>query len=549
MDVVRDITNHMPGERSGIYAPPTENDFRDWRMIGMYFKARALDSCKLLLAKQNYVLTPVKDAVTGSTYEVIREKYPVQKGWGTFIYNRNHAKRLNIHVNHPLDDPNVLTICADMFRRLNAEWLMIGGTSKRAVAGSASADVGLTRRTIFEQWHETFSDLTRMSVSVHGFPEKIYPQPINSTDVIVSNGKTTDNQWGISQISLAFRDTLRLYGMSCSLAMYDSGYARLAGGWNPQGVFSNDSLGFGHWLYVELSGKVREQPAEYFKFIAAADHALDLTGKKISQQVNRAFGLVSPRVVRVDSLHRMLFPPANAETYRIISFDPGRRSNDTIDVRLGNWVGMFGSSKSVAAITRLDSTDGVGRELQHARGSGVRGVVSKIVEDPPPGLPSVMNFAGGEVPDSSRVGEDEGRTSEPLQVHRIPLQPVLASTYTPQLGRAGTPFRWEGFVPKNFNATIPTFEISTEAPSVNTIEGFPKFLIPIINSSYQSGQGRYIGIQMTRILVKEIARLVLQNQMSDKDVGLLAEQSEQGEYYLRIFPAAMDDKIAQNEAK
>lgn len=549
MDLIRDLSDHLPGERSGVYAVPTETDFHDWRAIEILFKYRSLDSCKILLARQNYLLTQVRDVYTGSTFDVIRERPPLRKGWGTFIYNRNHAKRLNIHVNHPVDDPSVLTIAAEMFRRLNAEWMLIGGTSKHAVAGSAAADMGLTRRTIFEQWHEMLSDLTHMSISIHGFPEKVYPQPISSTDIIVSNGKTSDNQWGISQISLAFRDTLRHYGLSCSLAMYDSGYARLAGGWNPQGVFSNDSVGFGHWLYMELSGRLREQPVEYHRLIAAADHALELTGKKISQQVNRAFGLVSPRVVRVDSLHRISFPPANAELYRIISFNPGRRSNDTIDVRMGNWVDVFGSHRSSASVSRLDTADGLGHELQRSRRNTDGAVINRIVEDPPVSIHSVVNFAGGEVPDSSRAGEDEGRTNEPLQVHRIPLQPVLASTYSPQAPPAGTPFRWDGFVPRGFNTSIPTFEISTERSNASAMEGFPKFLIPIINSSYQAGQDRFIGVQMTRILVTEIARLVHENQMRGKDVGLLAEQSEQGGYYLRIFPTGAGDKLAQLDAK
>ena len=35
------------------------------------------------------------------------------------------------------------------------------------------------------------------------------------------------------------------------------------------------------------------------RFIAATDRALALTGKRVSQQLNRDFGLVSPRVMRV----------------------------------------------------------------------------------------------------------------------------------------------------------------------------------------------------------------------------------------------------------
>ena len=46
---------------------------------------------------------------------------------------------------------------------------------------------------------------------------------------------------------------------------------------------------------------------------------------------------------------------------------------------------------------------------------------------------------------------------------------------------------------------------------------------------------KFVGIQMTQVLVTEIARLVNENKASDKDIGLLAEQSEKGDYYLRLF--------------
>ena len=71
----------------------------------------------------------------------------------------------------------------------------------------------------------------------------------------------------------------------------------------------------------------------------------------------------------------------------------------------------------------------------------------------------------------------------------------------------------------------------------NELSGLPNFLIPIINSSYQTGKSRFIGVQMTEMLVTEIARLVNEHKVSDKDVGLIAEQMSDGDYYLRIFPS------------
>ena len=71
-------------------------------------------------------------------------------------------------------------------------------------------------------------------------------------------------------------------------------------------------------------------------------------------------------------------------------------------------------------------------------------------------------------------------------------------------------------------------------------ESLPNFLIPLVNKSYHGSQTGFIGIQMTTILVQEIARLVTEHQESVNDIGLLAEQSESGDYYLRIFPNKPD---------
>ena len=63
------------------------------------------------------------------------------------------------------------------------------------------------KNTVFQRWHELLTDLTHITLSLHGFQARSYHLPIKTTDLIVSNGKTSDEQWGISQVSLAFRDS------------------------------------------------------------------------------------------------------------------------------------------------------------------------------------------------------------------------------------------------------------------------------------------------------------------------------------------------------
>jgi len=536
---IQETYSRMPSANSGIYIMPEENDFIEWNRILRLFRGHSYDSCKQSLMKYNYELIQIKDVLNDNVYDILREKYPVRYGWGTYIFNRNFKKRLHIHVNHPVDDPNAINIGADMFRQLRGEWLMIGGASRKAIPGKLNADAGRMKQSIFEYWHEMLSNLSYVAISIHSYDESQFQFPINSTDLIISNGCTSDQQWGISQLSMAFRDTMRYFGYNCGLAMYDSGFARLSGGWNTQGVFSNDSVGFGHWIYVELSKKIREKPWEYGKLISALDHALDLTGKKISQQVNRGFGLVSPRVVRVDSLRRLFFPPANVETYRIISFDSRNRKNDTIDVRMGNWMNTINSKKAVTAVTVLDTNSKDMASMFRQRNGTT--VVSKIMESPKHS-PSMIKFKIGKDRDSVSSDDDDEYLGEPLQVHRIPLQPILKQSFASRSSSDVATFKWEGIVSGWFAPSIPTFELGANQMNIDE-KIFPRFLIPLVSNSYKNGRGKFLGVQMTNVLVNEIARLVSEYQVFDKDIGLLAEQSEAGDFYLRIFPGTAKESV------
>lgn len=534
----------MPGPASGGYAVPTDAELRDWGLILGQFQARSLDSCRALLAKYGYELTSIHDGLTGSTYDVIRERPPVRRGWGTYVYNRNFKKRLYIHVNHPVDDGNAAIVGAELFRRLGAQWMLVAGTTKNAVPDNV-ADVAKSRRSVFQRWHELLADLTHVTLSLHGYHSPQFDEPIASSDVVISNGRTSDDQWGVSQISLSFRDSLSLSGFRCSLAMYDSGCARLAGGGSPQGLFSNDSTGFGHWINLELSERVRFAPAQYLKFIAATDRALALTGKKVSQQVNRDFGLVSPRVVRIDSLGRMRFPPTHADSYKIVSFQASQDQKDSAHVVFGGWLN-FGDG---LAATRLivDSVSGdFARAFRSARRKSAT-QVSRLVEGAGSAFPPESRLANAVFADSD--AEDDAPVREPIQVHRIPLQAVLVSTmmnetYAP----ASTSFKWEGSVSDRFIPGLRSFQMASgHAQSEQELRGIPSFLIPLIRSSYDADAKRFVGVQMTSILVNEIARLVNEHNVDVDGVRLCAEQSDNGDYFLRIFPVAQaGSAIVQN---
>jgi hypothetical protein len=467
-------------------------------------------------------------------------------GWGTLIHNRGYRKRLNIHINHPVEDGNVAIIGAELFRRTGARWLLIGGSSKRALKPGLKADLAGAKISVFQKWHEELSDLTSIAISLHGYNPNAYPFPLNASEIVISNGRTSDDQWGISQISLTLRDSLRSGGYGAALAMLDSGFARLAGGRNPQGIFSNDSTGFGHWLNCELSSKVRYNEREYLKFIGLADRALDLTGRPVSQQINNAFGLVSPRVLRIDANKKLLFPPAENEKYRIISFSPGETKNDTIDLLFGDWVGGGAGNGSIARIMEYDTSNGSIHGQSGRRGQHHGNTLTTVVSNSPRNRASGIRSVGHEPRDSSLAGEDDVNAREPIQVHRIPLQPVLAATVSPGYLPVATPFEWGGIIPEGFSPQLLTYATSPSPVTRADMSGLSKFLIPLLKNSYQPGKQHFVGVDMTDMLVSEIARLVSEYEVEGREIGLMAEQSETGDYYLRLFPEIAESSMRSN---
>lgn len=527
------IVDEMPGSNTGNFIVPADSDLEEWGRILSLYRLYAFDSCQILLAKYDYVLSHLKDELTGDNYDMFSEKNPIQRGWGTFVINRNFRKRLFVHVNHPLDDGNAPVIGTEFFRRMHGRALLIAGTSKNANEDPAESDVARSPRTVFQRWHEMLSDPSYVSISVHGFTSSKFDEPIRSTDVVISNGRTSDEQWGISQLSLSFRDSLRGAGFTCGLAMYDSGYARLAGGWNPQGVFSNDSIGFGRWLNLELSQSVRFDPSRYKLLISATDKVLSIASRKTSQQANQAFGLVSPRVVHLDSERSMFFPPRDAD-YRIIAFNSRKHSRDSLTIRFGNWLDLS-ASESGSSVTRIDSaTNSLSDLMKHVDGAGGQSTIATLENDPPSGLMSALQAQSARNR-ASGSGSDDNVVAEPIQVHRIPIKPVVGSLGV-EPSRVASAYRWAGSVDKNYSASRLLFAFAKSTSMEH--EGIPSFLIPLLSSTYQSGTRDLIGIEMSQMLINEIARLASEHRIEVNNIGLLAEQSESGEYFLRIFPGS-----------
>jgi hypothetical protein len=533
---------------TGVYRVPTATELDEWTAIVKLFRAGDTDSCEQLLARFGYTLTNVADKLTGTTFEIISEVRPIRRGWGTLVFNRRGTRQLVIHVSHPLEDGNIPVVGTELFRRTGAKWLLIAGSSKLAGGKSGDADPARSPLSVFQRWHELISDPGQVSLSLHGYNPDYYRFPISASDIVISNGRTTDDQWGISRLSMVLRDTLRAAGLHTALAMMDSGFARLAAGNNPQGVYSNDHLGFGRWMNVELASAVRYHPQQYLKFITAASKVLTMDDRTAAARSDEVFSLVSPRVVKIDRANRMLFPPPKHEKYRIVSFTPGETKNDTLDLLFGNWFDGAAGGKTIARIVEADTSGVLAEQIRrrNAAARAARSTMTKLISTSPGKYPSGMLTAEREQVDTLSDGEDDGSVREPLQVHRIPLQPVLASTVNPDLPPATTPFHWGAILPEGFSPQVLTYGAGQSPVAGMEVPGLSRFLIPLLKNSYRPEAHRFIGVDMTDMLVNEIARLVNEYNIEGQDIGLLAEQEENGDYYLRLFPENASAEISSN---
>jgi hypothetical protein len=212
---------------------------------------------------------------------------------------------------------------------------------------------------------------------------------------------------------------------------------------------------------------------------------------------------------------------------------------DTLDLLFGNWIDGVGKNRSLTRVVRYDSG-----ALAAATEKSSRRTISTVVQNAKRKHSSGIRPAEHEETKRKPAQGEEPDFNEPIQVHRIPLQPVLASTVAADYIPAMTPFRWGGILPENFTPQVLTYGRNVQNTfAAELVPGLDKFLIPLLNSSYDPSNRHFVGVQMTEMLVNEIARLVQEYDAEGYEIGLLAEQSDTGNYFLRLFTSVPSEEL------
>ncbi len=273
LELIEEIKQHMPGRQSYGFVVPSDNELQDWENALLAFINGDINGSATIVSNYDYSLFLFTDDITGNEFYIFKEDYPVGRGWGTYVFNTDAETPLYTHVNHPKYDINTHIVGAETFIETHSQWFLMAGTHRYANCPqgthNCSSDMARTRQSVFQRFHEILIDSDHYALSIHGFSKNNHGWPINMTHVVLSNGTTSDYKWEVSEISIDFKSNIQEQGLVCGLTFHDPGYEPLSGNINPQGQYTNDNIGFGHWIHVEIERDIRDNRIEYYKIIAA----------------------------------------------------------------------------------------------------------------------------------------------------------------------------------------------------------------------------------------------------------------------------------------
>ena len=280
----------MPGYLSLDYKEPTIADRNIWSSIIINIINGNYSDAESQLVDYNYSLIYNNNDYNG--YIIIKENYPIQKGWGTFVHNPSPSLDLQIHNNHPIFDFNTPLLAIDLFEELNAEWFFMAGTHRYAncendldndVFGNGvredpcddcPSDMGRNQNSIFETIFETIldNDPCDYVLSIHAFSDSGHDEPAQKINL--SHGTTVydDNTQIVNSGILAdyCDEIISNPSTECCFANSSHVCDDLSGSKNPQGLYVNSKYP-GHWIQVEIASNITPMENAYSNFIYSTD--------------------------------------------------------------------------------------------------------------------------------------------------------------------------------------------------------------------------------------------------------------------------------------
>jgi hypothetical protein len=296
------IANRIPQANSEGFAVPTTSQLEQWRDVMDLLltgqSAAAADS--LSLHFPNYRISVFTDTLFSDfQYLMVRESYPVQYGWGTFIVFPQYQRDITVAVPHPIYDDNTPYEGIDLFQYTGARFFVMAGTHRCANAafsgcsGTTGAcnngvqqsfrisDMAHNTETPFQKAHEAM-----LALSAHAWFFNLHGHNDNDcADIFLSNGRADD----VKASMQGLRDSLVARGIdakhtedgtSCPLTGTTNAQGRLVNGSATPCTTSNVS-NTGRFFHIEQSPEIRREQVAYRAMI-----------DEIAEMIPRAFNTI-----------------------------------------------------------------------------------------------------------------------------------------------------------------------------------------------------------------------------------------------------------------
>jgi hypothetical protein len=135
------LEDRMPRADSEGYVIPTDQEQTDFAelvsMLGNNNMARAVH----LATENSYTLNFYADRGDDKAVNyLLREKKPIQKGWGLYVFRVDSTSNIIVEAPHPLYDRQTPSVALEIYRALDARALLIAGAHRNANPDE-SADV------------------------------------------------------------------------------------------------------------------------------------------------------------------------------------------------------------------------------------------------------------------------------------------------------------------------------------------------------------------------------------------------------------------------
>jgi hypothetical protein len=284
------IGSNMPGSGSEGFVKPVSDTLMLWRvLINSLLDEQYLVADSLVQADfPFYQLYEYTDSgYLNRTYYLLREKFPVSRGWGTFIVNPNYRREIIIEIPHPKYDTNTHQEGIDVFRKTGSRFFMMSGTHRctnseespcsgsSSVCGSPGSyrvsDMAHFVDAVFQVFHEEvvirYPQL--YAFNLHGHANG------SCQDFFLSNGHATNSKPILFDLK---NSLIATGGVTAAVAGDGSSTCPLIGSTNVQGRFSNGSpepctqavsSTSGYFIHIEQSSYVRNNSPVYEKLINA----------------------------------------------------------------------------------------------------------------------------------------------------------------------------------------------------------------------------------------------------------------------------------------